>query len=326
MRTLFTAPLLIASLACLGQGKTIRPEPHWNYLDIRQVATSTHMKVMVGDSVAQESTGTSECRISVPDMRKDHYVLALHTSNSAGLVGDMSPYVTELPEVFRDSVMKRMRQVVTELYAPMMERETRFKVSREGKAIEILEATNSKEDPRPGIVEAVKELQQLSRESKRCTAQQLEAHREQMVDSLYNSFAQLQTNSLDLVLEPYANAYPESGSIRQPTVLKEVDVPGLGALGDLPALMESGLDELSEKMMTARIVTAADADAVLKVLLARDPKSKLKKQDVSIVKETVFTIDRVSGWLTKATTELRVRAGTTTTRMNSSSVYSAIKP
>ena len=147
-----------------------------------------------------------------------------------------------------------------------------------------------------------------------------------MVDSLYNSFAQLQTNSLDLVLEPYANAYPESGSIRQPTVLKEVDVPGLGALGDLPALMESGLDELSEKMMTARIVTAADADAVLKVLLARDPKSKLKKQDVSIVKETVFTIDRVSGWLTKATTELRVRAGTTTTRMNSSSVYSAIKP
>ena len=105
MRTLFTAPLLIASLACLGQGKTIRPEPHWNYLDIREVATSTYMKVMVGDSVAQESTGTSECRISVPDMRKDHYVLALHTSNSAGLVGDMSPYVTELPEVFRDSVM-----------------------------------------------------------------------------------------------------------------------------------------------------------------------------------------------------------------------------
>ena len=326
MRYQFTASLLVATMACLAQGKTLRPEPHWNYLDIREIATITNVKVMVGDSVTQESTGASACLISVPDMRKDHYVLALKASNSAGLVGDMSPYVTELPAVFRDSVMKRMRQVVTDLYTPMMERETRFKVSRAGKAIEMLEGTTSTEDPRPGIVEAVKELQTLSRENKRCTAQQLEAHREQMVDSLYDAFAHLQTTNLDQVLEPFANAYPENGSTRQPSVLKNVGVPGLGEVGDLPALMESGLDDLSDKTMTARIVTTADADALLKILLARDPKSKLKKQDISLVKETVFTVDRGSGWLTKATTEWRLRLGTTTSRVNSATAYTAIKP
>jgi hypothetical protein len=324
----YLVSLLFAATAStlFSQGKTVAVEPHWNYLDVRQVNTATRSKVTVGDSVAQESVHTSTCRLNVPDVRKDHFVLALRTSSSAGLVGDMRSYVTELPEVFRDSVMKRMQHVVADLYTPMMDRETRFKVNRTGKMIEVVEEVASKNDPRPAIVEAVKELQSLSRENKRRTGQQLEAHREQMVDSLYDAFAQLQTNSLNSVLEPYANVYPETGSTRQPTTLKSVDVPGLGAIGDLPAIMETGLDELSEKSLTARIVITGDADALLKILLARDPKSKLKKQDLSLVKETVYTMDRSTGWPTHASTEWRLRMGSTSAKVNTSSTYTAEKP
>ncbi|MBL0046416.1 MAG: hypothetical protein IPP33_19095 [Flavobacteriales bacterium] len=128
MRTLFTAPLLIASLACLGQGKTIRPEPHWNYLDRRNVTTTVALKMTVNDSSFMETTSRSSFTISVPDLRKEYFVISTKTDQTDDMIGNLDMQVAALPKVQQDSILQRIREVMSALYEPLMKMETSFKV------------------------------------------------------------------------------------------------------------------------------------------------------------------------------------------------------
>ncbi|MBK9760094.1 MAG: hypothetical protein IPO90_09020 [Flavobacteriales bacterium] len=326
MRTLFTAPLLIASLACLGQGKTIRPEPHWNYLDRRNVTTTVALKMTVNDSSFMETTSRSSFTISVPDLRKEYFVITTKTDQTDDMIGNLDMQVAALPKVQQDSILRRIREVMSALYEPLMKMETSFKVDRTGKVIELLEQDKNKEEMRAGILEAVKNIQVISRENKRHTSQELEAKASHMVDSLYDSFAQVQVNNMNLVLEPYAYNFPMTGSVRQQAMVTDVNAPMMNGMGDLPAIIELGLDELTEKTLVARIVTTYDAEAVLKRLVARDPNTKLKKQDISLVEESVYSIDRGTGWLTRSTSEIRLRIEKIRMVVNTLSVLEVVKP
>lgn len=326
MRTLFTAPLLIASLACLGQGKTIRPEPHWNYLDERKVTNTVVLKMTVNDTSFMETTSRSSFTISVPDLRKEYYILTTKTDQTDDMIGNLDMQVAALPEVQRDSVLHRIREVMSALYEPLMKMETSFKVDRTGKVIELLERDKNKEEMRTGILEAVKNIQAISRENKRHTSQELDVKANRMVDSLYDSFAQVQVNNMNLVLEPYAYNFPLTGSVRQPAMVTDVNAPMMNGMGDLPAVIELGLDELSEKALVARIVTTYDAEAVLKGLVTRNPDSKLKKQDISLIEESTYSIDRGTGWLTRSSSEVRLRMEKIRMVVNTVSVLEIVKP
>ena len=325
MRSFFHLLFSIPVLTTAAQTGTVRLTPGWIFGDVRQVTTVTTTVVNIGDSITETSTATTTARISVPDLRKDYYVLAVRTDATDGLVGDMSAAVAELPEVFRDSVLRRMREVVTSMYEPLAKRETRFKVGRDGKLIENL-GFGEEADPRPVILEAVKQLQVLTREDKRRTAQQLAASRELMTDSLLEAFERLQLATLQEVLDPYLPSFPVSGSVRQPVTMRDIHLPALPELHGLAGIQDLGLDELTEKTLVARVVQTGSSDELLKLVMAQAPQSTLKKQDLSVVEERVHTIDRVSGWPQRTTAETRVRIGGTRVRRSVTTDHTIVKP
>jgi hypothetical protein len=326
MRTMISVACAALAVACTAQDKTIHPEPRWMYQDVRQVTSSSNTQVTIGDSVAQKSAGSSTFRISVPDIRKEHFIVSVRGGTAEDLIGDQHDLVMELPKVQQDSVLRRVRQATLDLYTPLFARESKFKVDKTGKLVERMEVEAEKTELRPGLVDAVVAIQTLTRENKRHTAQQVEAHGSRMLDSLYDAYAARRTQIVQLILEPYTFNLPESGSARQPTVLKDLRVPVLEGVSELPATQEMGLDELTEKTLVARVVTTADPDAVVKAMLARDPKTPLKKMDVSVIKESVYTVDRSTGWCTQITTEWRVRVGKKKARVQNTSVYEAVTP
>jgi hypothetical protein len=142
---------------------------------------------------------------------------------------------------------------------------------------------------------------------------------------MYTAFARWQARGIQDLLAPFAFTFPGSGSIRQPDKLNLSELPEFKGMGELPAMTELGLDEQTGSTIIARVVTTADPGALLKAVLALDPKSKLKMQDLSVVQECVYTIDRSSGWVTHATTEQRARLGTISIRRNLVSELSSAK-
>jgi hypothetical protein len=326
MRTLISVACTAWAVACAAQGKVIHPEPHWMYQDVRTVTSTTNLQVTIGDSVAQKSGGTSTFRISVPDIRKDQFIVSVRGGTAEEMIGDQRDLVTELPKVQQDSVLRRVRQATLDLYEPLFARESKFKVERTGRLVERMDVEAEKTELRPGLVDAVVGIQTLTRENKRHTAQQVEAHGSHMLDSLYDAYANLRTRIVQLILEPYTFNLPETGSARQPAVLNDLPISVLDGVHDLTATQEIGLDELSEKTLVARVVTTADQDALVKFFLAKDPKCGLKKMDVSAVKESVYTMDRSSGWCKQISTEWRVRIGKKKARIQNISLYEAVKP
>lgn len=322
---LISLVLLVSGQLCNAQSGDVRPTPKWMFEDVRELSTSTTTNVSEGDSVIRQEQSSASIHIKVEDMRKDHYVLSFRNLSSTQRIGDLSSMVTELPVVQRDSVMKRMRRVMEATYAPMQERETRFKVDRSGKLIGPLDAEKEAEEIKPLLREGVKQLQSLAREDKRNTAQAIEARGEHLTDSMYNAFTLWQVQGIHDLLAPFAFTFPGSGSLRQPDRLFLTDLPELKMLGELPAMTELGLDEQTGTTIIARVVTMADPGALLKAVLAIDPKSKLKMQDLSVVQECVYTIDRSSGWVTHATTELRARLGSIRIRRSLVSELSSSK-
>ncbi len=324
-KLLFSLLIPAVGHTCSAQSGDVHPAPKWMFEDVRELSTSSTTKVTHGDSVIRDENSTARVRVKVADMRKEHYVLSVRNLASTGLVGDLSSMVAELPLVQRDSVMKRMRRVLEETYAPMQERGSRFKVDRSGKLIGSLDTDKDMEDLKPQLLEGVKQLQSLAREDKRNTAQVIEARREHLTDSMYTAFVHWQEKGILTLIAPFAFTFPGSGSVRQPDKLSLSDLPEFKNLGELPAMTELGLDEQTGTTIIARVVTTADGDALLKAALANDPKSKWKKQDLSVVQEQVYTIDRNSGWVTHATTELRARLGSISIRRNQVSELVTVK-
>jgi hypothetical protein len=307
MRHLFTGLTFLAVTCCLAQVKTIRPEPHWNYLDKRMVTTVGTLKMTIADTTVMESSSKSAYTIAVSDMRKDHYVLTTRVDETDDLIGDLRTQVSGLPQVQRDSVMRRMREVLSAIYEPLMKLEFRFKVDRTGKATELLDEARNQEEIRTAMMDGVKQMLSLAREDKRHTEQEVEARMNHLLDSLSGAFSQVQVNNMNLFLEPYAYDFPVTGSSRQQAMITDVDAPMLDRFGTLPGIMELGLDELTDRTIVARIVTTYDQAALRAAILKDDPDAGKKLKELSLIEESVYTIDRASGWLTRETKEIRLR-------------------
>jgi hypothetical protein len=310
MRYLLTGLTALVATFCVAQVKTIRPEPHWNYLDKRLVTTVGSMKMTMADTTVMESSSKSAYTIAVSDMRKDHYVLTTRVDEADNMVGDLEMQVSALPQVQRDSVMHRMREVLSAIYDPLLKMEFRFKVDRTGKAIELLDEGKNEEEIRSAMMDGVKKMLSLAREDKRHTEQEVEAKMNHLLDSLSGSFSQVQVNNMNLMLEPYAFDFPVTGSSRQQAMITDVNAPMLDRFGALPGIMELGLDELSDRTIVARIVTTYDQAALRAAIMKDDPNAGKKLKDLSLVEESVYTIDRATGWLSRETKEIRLRMDT----------------
>jgi hypothetical protein len=271
------------------------------------VTTVGSVKMTMADTTVMESTSKSVYTIAVSDMRKDHYVLTIRVDETDDMVGDLETQVSGLPQVQRDSVMDRMREVLSAIYDPLVKMEFRFKVDRTGKAIELLDQAKNEEEMRSAMMEGVKQMLSLARVDKRHTEQEVETKMNHLLDSLSGSFSEVQVNNMNLMLEPYAFEFPVTGSSRQQAMITDVDAPMLDRFGALPGILELGLDELSDRTMVARIVTTYDQAALRAAMLKDDPKAGTKLKELSLVEESVYTIDRATGWLTRETKEIRLR-------------------
>jgi uncharacterized lipoprotein YajG len=69
MRSLSILALLLAMSTVHAQEKSLHLAPGWKYLDKRTVENRSTVKVTVGDSVAQATTGNSIVHLDIPDMR-----------------------------------------------------------------------------------------------------------------------------------------------------------------------------------------------------------------------------------------------------------------
>ncbi len=325
MRYLITGLVTFVVTCCFAQAKTIRPEPHWNYLDKRMVTTVGSVKMTIADTTVMESSTKSAYTITVSDMRKDHYVLTTRVDQTDNVIGDLEMQVSALPQVQRDSVMRRMREVMSAIYDPLLKMEFRFKVDRTGKAIELMDKEKNDEGIRASMMEGVKTMMSLAREDKRHTAQEVEAKLDHVLDSLSSSFAQVQVNYMNLMLEPYAYEFPVTGSTRQQAMITDVDAPMVDRFGPLPGSVEIGLDELSEKVIVARTITTYDPAALRTAALASDQKVDRKVKDISLVEESVYIIDRASGWITRVTKEVRMRMDTLRLLVHSTSELAPVR-
>lgn len=324
-KSLVLSALLLVTLTH-GQSTILRPVPGWNYLDARSTTTITTTKVTVKDSVTHQGTGRSTMRIDVPELRKENYVLAMRGRVAEMPSGDLGPLVNELPEVQRDSILQRLRGILKDMYATLNPGELRLKVGRDGAPLEVISGEEAGKEMRAAINTAVADVLATSRLNKRRTGQQVETLRTTMADSLFASVDQARMHSLDDLLAPYAITFPINGSERKPTVLKDVDLPGIGTFAELPAMMEIGLDEANDKQIIARVVTTVKPEALHQAMLAADPAKKISVQDVSIIKESVYSLDRSTTWPVRTTTEWRARAGTRRTRIHSATDYAVEKP
>jgi hypothetical protein len=323
MRNAIAILALGLSMADLMGQAPIKPEVRWMINDQRKIEVTTTTRVQPNDSTKLNTSTRSVFNAQVTDLKKDIFTLTVRTDETNAL--DRDKVFFALP----DSVMNTMRKAPPGIYTPLIGQSTWYGVNRTGQLTGLLEKEKIKTRTHDGLLEGALDILAQDKQQTRRSSEQLDAAVNGLIDSLSNVFNAQQARVVNDLLTPFNYPLPQEGSERKPYAWKGLIIPGMGRMPEMPAVQESGCDKVDAKELIVRVVTTCDGDALLKAMNARTQGTTLpmlKKGDVSLIEESVYTFDRATGWLVSVTTELRFRSGKVTVRSNSKTVLTAILP
>jgi hypothetical protein len=318
-----TLVLGLSLTGVMGQPTTIKPDMRWMINDQRKIEVTTTTRVQPNDSTKLSTSSRSVVHAKVTDLKKDVFTLTVRTEETNALERDRAFF--GLP----DSVLNAMPKTPAGIYSPLMKQPTLFGITRTGQVTGVQDWAKTKTRVHDDLLEGSLDiLAQDKRQSQR-SATELDTAVNRMIDSLYRAYLGVQRDVVNDMMAAFNYPLPTEGSERKPYVWKGLFIPGLGKLSEMPAVQESGCDKVDPKELVIRVVTTCDGDALLKAMNARTQgttQPMLKKGDVSLVEESVYTFDRSTGWLVSSTTELRFRSGKMSARSSSRTVLSMVQP
>jgi len=316
---------LTSALIASAQSGGIRLAPHWYVGDKRIVTVSSSIHLQTSDTTAVDVTNASAFNLAVTDLRKTGFVLSVGTDQSDELTMDLLRAPGDSSKM-RDNLTAQKRSIVNAVYDPMKKLVTDFSITRTGEAAEILDKDKAHETLKDKTQDAVVEMLNLDGDGKHRTLEELDTKVDHMVDSLYGAFLAVQVNEVKYLLQGYAYTFPETGSVRLPLKAHHVEQPILSDFGELPAMMDIGVDKLTPKQLVGRVVTTYNADSLFKVLPHGTKKDPLKRQGLELTDESVYTFDRASGWLIAATTVINFRSNKFRMRISTATSLTVVKP
>jgi hypothetical protein len=307
----------------MAQPTTIKPDMRWMINDQRKIEVTTTTRVQPNDSTKLSTSSRSVLHAKVTDLKKEIFTLTVRTEETNALDRDKAFF--GLP----DSVLNTMRKTSMHTYSPLMNKPTLYGITRTGQITGVQDWEKTKARVHDDMLQGALDVLAQDKQQSQRSATELDTAVNRVIDSLYRAFQGVQLHAVNAMMAPFNYPLPAEGSERKPYTWKAPFIPGLGRLADMPAMQESGCDKADPKELVVRVVTTCDADALLKVMNARTQgtaQPMLKKGDVSLIEESVYTFDRSTGWLVSSTTELRFRSGKMSARSQSRTALSMVQP
>jgi hypothetical protein len=318
-----TLVLGLSLTGVMAQPTTIKPDMRWMINDQRKIEVTTTTRVQPNDSTKLTTSSRSVLHAKVTDLKKDVFTLTVRTEETNAL--DRDKVFFGLP----DSVLNAMRKTPAGIYSPLMSKPTLFGITKAGQVTGVQDREKTKARVHEDLLEGSLDLLAQDKVQSKRSPSELDTAVNRTIDSLYRAFLGVQLRTVNAMLAPFNYPLPPEGSERKPYAWKGLVIPGLGPLPEMPAVQESGCDKVDPKELVVRVVTTCDGDALLKAMNARTQGTKqpaLKKGDVSLVEESVYTFDRSTGWLVSSTSELRFRSGHMSARSSSRTALSMVQP
>lgn len=289
------APLLWA------QSSAIKPAPDWRIGDKREVQVNTEAKI-TADSTTVKTRMNATYVLEVYVARKDRYELLVHNT----LVG--------VPEVLVDAGHDAKNPVVLDstgavaialaraAYKPLSEWGVLYELDRSGKLLGRVEKKDEKAELTAAMQRSVNDALSMMGDAPSIP----DARIYFFVDSLYDTFVGTQIDQLRSILGMYTTEFPPNGSLRQPAMVRDSQVPLRPDLPDLSAMVEVGLDKNDATELVGRTITTYNPDALHAALVKNF--GNLRREGLFMEEERVDRLNKRTTWPTSAVEVIRFRS------------------
>jgi hypothetical protein len=306
----FLSALFCTALGACAQTGTLKALPQWKAGDRRQVKVERNIRLTL-DSATYQLTSSSTWAVEVEEVRKSGSTLVVRTLATDQLEADSR--LRELLGGVAQDPARHFKDVVAQsLYQRLEGLPTRFDVTAEGAYAGPVDPVQAVERLRPAMAKLIPGMmadiaRYRDREPDALTASNIDY----LTDSLYNVLTAPQAQELVHLMRIHDLSFPLTGSQRVQLPLKNVQAPWGPIYTELPATVETGLDQLEEKRAVTRRVLRYLPEAWSAALAPARWNEGVKPETMSWTLECVEEFDRKSGWSTVSTSESDLRCGST---------------
>lgn len=296
---------LVCATGLCAQSGSVRPVPGWQLGDRRSVEVRTETLVTV-DTIQLGTTMDASYTLEVVAARKDGYELAVRS-------GELSAPTIRMDAIGTaalDSVNQLLAEYGQAMSAPLAAFAFRYRVDRAGTVLGLIAGRDDRRKLTAAMGRSAEQymaaLAQVEGEPPPSVDAAALLH---VMDSLYDTFLEVQLNGMNYFLKIYATEFPLTGSLRQPVLVEDLQAPLHTEFPRIPGVLEAGLDKNDAQELVGRTITTYDPDALFAYMRDQHGVTLDQREGLYMNEECVERFDKRTGWLTASTTATRLGAG-----------------